>query len=239
MVSNTIQINPDGYSIPLEPEPRKASDILLALETKVDTLTKLVYSYDMLLKLIADRTNKIYAYIDELQKEYKEARDQKSEEDENEQDDPKIIHVSNEHQITEAKEIIGQRRIQPRADPNAIPPQPAILAVPNQQPVPKPQQTQETIGNDKKVSVMQRVSDHTGKDLFLATVLISDENGNEITKAKTNAAGKWQCVLKPAKYVIKITKTDTATKKVLETTQKITIPSSNSTITLPVVIMNR
>jgi len=235
MANNTEQFNPDGYA--REPEPRKASDILLALETKVETLTKLVYNQDMLLKLIADRTNKIYAYIDELQKEYKEAQNQKSEEDEEDQEDSRVINVSNEHQITEVKEQIGQRRIQPRAGPNApSPPQPPILAVPNQQPAPKPQQT---TGSDKKVPVIQRVSDQTGKDIFMSEILISDENGNEIHKTKTNAVGKWQAMLRPGKYIVKISKTDTATKKVLQSTQNITIGNSSSTLILPVVIMNR
>lgn len=237
MVSNTEQFNPDGYAREPEQLPRKASDILLALETKVETLMKLVYNQDMLLKLIADRTNKMYSYIDELQKEYKEAQIQNSQDDDEDQDDQKIINISNEHQITEAKERVGQSRIVPRAGPNApMPPQSPILAIPNQQPAPKPQQTP---GNDKKVPVMQRVSDHTGKDIYMATVVITDESGHEIHKTKTNAVGKWQAQLKPAPYNIKITKTDTATKKVLETIQKITVNNSNTMITLPVVIMNR
>src|SRR5271165_1130134 len=85
----------------VETQQRKASDILLTLEAKVETLTKLVHNQDMLLKLIADRTNKMYAYIDELQKEYKQAQNENIE---NDQEDPKIISVSNEHQILEAKE---------------------------------------------------------------------------------------------------------------------------------------
>ncbi len=233
-------ISEDEVKNIVEVQQRKASDILLALEAKVETLMKLVYNQDMLLKLIADRTNKMYTYIDELQKEYKESKNQKLEDNNEDQEDPRIINISNDHQITEAKERVGQSRIVPRAGPNVVPvPQPAILAIPNQQLPPNPQQAQQTTGSDKKVPVVQRVSDHTGKDIFMCQVLILDESGNEITKTKTNAVGKWQAMLKPAPYTIKITKTDTATKKMLETTQKITIQSSNSTITLPVVIMNR
>jgi hypothetical protein len=233
MSNNTEQFNTDGYAY--EPEPRKASDIILALESKVDVLQKLVFNQDMLLKLIADKTNKIFAYIDELQKEYRQS--QLAQQDADDEEEPKVIKISNEHQITEATEIdISKRRID-RAGVAAQVQQPAVLAVPNQSSEKVPQPPAST-GN-KKVSVIQRVSDNTGKDMFMASVLINDEAGNEVHKTKTNAVGKWQAQLKPGSYIIKLTKTDTATKKILETTQKINVGNSNSTITLPVVIMNR
>ena len=52
-----------------EIEPRKASDILLSLEDKVNNLTKMISVYDYNTKIILDRVNKIFAYIDALQKE--------------------------------------------------------------------------------------------------------------------------------------------------------------------------
>jgi hypothetical protein len=232
MVNNTEQFNPDGYY--REPEPRKATDILLALENKIDTLQKLVFNQDMLLKLIADKSNKIYAYINELQKEYSQSEQNQ---EQLEDDTPRIINITNKDQIVEAKNIdIGSRRIN-RVPSDAQVQQPAIIAIPNT-PSEKTQQPSVSTGN-KKVPVIQRVSDPTGKDLFMATVNILDENGNEIHKTKTNAAGKWQATLKPGEYEVKITKTDTTSKKILEGIQKIKVPASNSTFTLPVVIIQR
>jgi hypothetical protein len=233
MSNNQEQFNPaDGYAI--EPEPRKASDILLSLESKVEVLQKLVFNQDMLLKLIADKTNKIFAYITELQQEYRQAQAQQAQSEEDEEE-PRMIKISNEHQITEAKDVdISQRRINRAVAPVQ---QPAILAIPNPSQEKAPQQP--ATGGDKKVPVIQRVSDSTGKDVFMSSVLILDENGNEVHRTKTNAVGKWQAMLKPGAYSVKLTKTDTATKKVLELTQNITVNNSSSTLTLPVVIMRR
>src|ERR1700743_2399977 len=50
-------------------EPRKSTDIILSLEEKVDKLTKIVSVYDMNVKIILDRVNKIYSYIQVLENE--------------------------------------------------------------------------------------------------------------------------------------------------------------------------
>jgi hypothetical protein len=222
----------DGYMIP-ETEPRKASDILLSLESKVDVLTKLVYNQDMLLKLAVDRCNKIYAYIEELQKEYQEQAVAQLRANAQPEEEPRIINSPPPEQvIMEANidEQVGERR--GARVPEQMPRQP--IMVPQNQ---EPQQSVQQEG--KKVPVIQRVSDSTGRDLFMASVLISDENGKQVHKTKTSAVGKWQAQLKPGVYQIHISKTDTVSKKIIEATQQITINNSSSTITLPVAIIKR
>lgn len=233
-MTDNNQLNPDGYSS--NTPARKATDVLLAIENKVDMLQKLVFNQDMLLKLVADRTNKIFSYIEELKQEYVQSQNQGTSESE---EDPRIINVSDEHAISESKlpnvSSVRAARTSPSSGALSQP----ISAITNQTPKDTSPQEQEDFGSDKKVPTIQRVSDHTGKDLFMATVVISDENGKEVHKTKTNAMGKWQAILKPGKYMVKITKTDNATKKLLESNQNIIVKNSNSPITLPVVIINR
>lgn len=216
----------DGYTTEDVVQQRKASDIILSLENKIELLTKLVYNQDMLLKIVADKTNKIFSYVNELQKEYKENLIKEQQENNNLEDSKIVMSAAPEHQILEAKEIVGDRRIKRNAD--VISNQQNIVAIPNKD-----------SKIEKKVPVMQRVSDHTGKDLFMSNVVITDESGAEVHKTKTNAVGKWQAILKPGNYKVAITKTDSTTKKILEGNQDIVVPSNVSSLTLPVVIIKR
>lgn len=211
----------DGYQPPPEEQPRKATDVLLSLENKVETLTKLVANQDMLLKIIANRTNSIFSYIEELKKEYQEqvVAQAKATQSEDQEEEPKIVSSpAPEQVITEAdlSKQVGEKR--------------GMRA-------PSPEQEKMAAQDGRKVPVMQRVSDSTGKDLFMSQVVISDESGKEVYKTKTNAVGKWQASLKPGQYTVHISKTNTVNKKVLEGTQKITVNNSSSTITLPVAII--
>lgn len=216
-------------------EPRKATDVLLDIEKKLDNLTKMVVNNDMLVKLMADRANKtydmttkIYSYIEELKQEYIAAQGGNSQSSENQ--DAQVINSPPVEQI-----VMDAPFDQPGDRRGARTPQrqEPVLAAPNT----IQEQPQQSEG--RKIPVVQRVSDNTGKDLYLATVVISDEQGKQVLKTKTSTAGKWQALLKPASYMVHISKTDTVSKKVFEGTQKITIPNSNSTFTLPVVIIKR
>jgi uncharacterized transporter YbjL len=179
-------------------EQRKATDILIALETKVDNLIKTIAVYDHTSKMMLDRINFVYNYI-------------KNFDNNTQQDVPdnKPITITNEHIITET-EI-------PRIAARQVP--------------------QQTSTSDKKVPVVQRITNSAGKDLFMAEVSVMNINKELVFKTKTNAVGKWMANLKPDKYIVNIVKTDTATKKKFETTQEINVVNSNSVITLPVMMI--
>lgn len=193
-------------------EPRKATDIILSLEEKVNNLIKIVAVYDMNIKIILDRVNKIYSYIDILQKEYDE--DQKAPEQE--------IFKSPEHPIAVAENITGQRRTSRVEIPIEIEEAPIVAG--------------------KKIPVSQRVSYQTGndvKDAFLAEVSILDSNKQLLKKTKTNPSGVWQELLKPGNYTVNIVKTNTSTKEKLEASQEITVRNSNEPITLKPILIKR
>lgn len=90
---------------------------------------------------------------------------------------------------------------------------------------------------DRKIPVVQRITDKTGKDLFMAKISVMDENQQLVLETKTNASGKWQAHLKPGTYIVHIVKTDTATKQKIEAKQTITVNPVNGTMQLPVAII--
>jgi hypothetical protein len=183
-------------------EPRKATDILLSLEEKINTLTKIVAVYDMNIKLILDRLNKLNAALEQPEQTLSDRMI------------PEIYHS---------------------------PPVEAVIPVEDKPTGPRRTSRTEKsdISSDKKVPVSQRITDGTGKDLFMAVVEILSSDKTLISKTKTNAVGKWQAHLKPGDYFIHVVKTDTATKKKIEALQEINIPSSDAPVNLPLIAIRR
>jgi hypothetical protein len=219
-------------------EPRKASDILLSLESKVNDLVKTVAVYDFNTKLILDRVNKMYAYISILQNEM--AEDNATQ---NQTTNKEIVQSSTEHLMTVEENPKGQKRTS-RVETYTKPQVPFVNQIDPTINQPHGIQTERPTkqtkpDGDRKVPVIQRITDQTGKDLFMAEVMILDANKELVSKTKTNAAGKWQAYLKPGLYSVNIVKTDTATKAKLEAMQDITVSNSDTTITLPVMIIKR
>lgn len=102
---------------------------------------------------------------------------------------------------------------------------------------PKIKSIQQSSG--KKIPVVQKVQDTNKKDVFMAEILITDNVGNMVLKTKTNALGKWQAQLSPGDYSIRLTKSDVSTGRKLELEEKIRVPESNTTVNLPMFIIER
>jgi hypothetical protein len=105
--------NHDDIQMVAKPfDPRKATDIVLSVEEQVKLLTKVMYSYDLNIKLVLDRVNKIYKYIERLEETERqmieEAEAQKPAEE------PRIIDVPANApamtQVEDPKEVLGYRR---------------------------------------------------------------------------------------------------------------------------------
>lgn len=217
-------------------EPRKATDVLLALEAKVDTLSKLMYSLDLNIKMLMNKMNAISGsqqamLMPQVQPMF--AADP----------DREVVQTSQQEVIPLAnkmQDFTGHRRTA-RAESYAD--DTAAMAVDPRAPMrPEVQATKQLIDTanaGKKIPVVQRVSDSSGKDLFMAKVSIFDMNDKSVFETKTSAAGKWQSLLAPGKYKVKIVKTDTATKKQIEAMQEITVKDGNSVLTLPTAIIKK
>ena len=224
-------------------QQRKATDVLLSIEEKVNTLLQSMSVYNMNTKLILDRVNKVHNYISMLEAEAASLNAQEQPTDPNNE----TVKTSVENVITIAAVSDVPRRtvraetyapMQPSAawqkEPeNVEQPDRNVIQHPPQTVAPKP------AGPEKKVPVSQRITDSTGKDLFMAAVNILNENKELITQTKTNATGKWQAHLKPGKYHVHVVKTDTATKVKIEATQEVMVPNSDTVVILPTAIIKR
>jgi len=225
-------------------EPRKASNILLSLEEKVNTLIKIVSVYDMNTKIILNRVNKVYAYIEMLEREMVENDAPKhltaaSQLGEPEPVNEELVETSAEHVITMTDKPMGHRRT-PRAETYVSEVLPAVPVPVSAQ---EPEVRHAKADNERKVPVTQRVTwqDASGtvKDLFMAEVSIFNDQKELVTKTKTNAAGKWQAYIKPGMYSVNVSKTDTATKKKLEALQDIHVEDSKTTVVIPTAIVKK
>ncbi len=98
-------------------------------------------------------------------------------------------------------------------------------------------QSEEASMNIGRVSVEQRVVDKNGKAIFLANVeIINKQTNKPETKTRTTSTGKWQAVLPPGNYDVKITKSESMSKEKVELRQEIHVDSKNPTHQLPMVI---
>jgi hypothetical protein len=240
----------------LEKEGRKATDVLLALESKVDTLLTIVKSYDLNQKILSNKMNSILQIISDNKISVKtpgitvEAV----------MDSQKNIPISSEHVIPVETNPIGFRRTsrpETYAGDNSYVPkqtplkqQEAVVFVPPQKkqnttmtsPIEVDERQEEIVFKevDEKrgsIPVQQRVVDKNGKSIFLADVEVFNENGDLFTKVRTNGAGKWQTPLAVGTYKVIIQKLESLTKERVKVEQSINIDGRTSTVELPMVII--
>lgn len=193
-------------------EERKATDILLEIERQVGVLNAKVNVVDTNNKLVLDRLNRLLQYVEGAQKEDGQLNQEVS-------DRTPVQSLPPEQVIQIAESPRGQQR----GGRQEVAP----ISV-------------QSTSSDKKVPVLQRITDHNGKDIFMADITITDSSSGEVVhKTKTNALGKWQAHLKPGPYRIDMAKVDAASRAKVEAHQEITVSESNTTLTLPLAIVKR
>lgn len=244
-------------------EPRKASDILLSLESKVDQLISLYRSQDLVLKVLSNKLNNL---IDAVNSSPSDSEPKPSTQ--------QILNVSSEFQLPVEIAPKGFRRTSrpetydvpekpaPKAQLKTEPPTPVAVSVeqpsvefpiqfPDYEPKKEPPGLQNlkkpkseikvsepshpaTPGN--KVPVEQRVVDKNGKAIFLANVELLNSAGESEYKTRTNGVGKWQASLGVGTYQVKISKQESVSKEKIEVVQDITVDGLSVTQSLPVLI---
>ena len=86
----------------------------------------------------------------------------------------------------------------------------------------------------KKMPVMQRCLDKNNKAIFLADVEIVDlNNGQTIHTTRTNGAGKWQASLPAGRYKIRVKKPGRGDEAKAESQQTVKIEDSSKPLNLP------
>lgn len=243
-------------------EPRKATDVLLDLESKLDSLLEIVKSQDLNIKILSNKLNALL----EIQRQPIENRTEPVENKlptieaikQNHINDPeRSIMISSEKSIQVESKPEGFRRTSRpetysgdnaflnKAPPLSAPPKKEKvmeIVVPNiTKPVQETQQEQFVEYTEvNKIPLLQRVVDKNSKSIFLADVEIINLNTNEkVTKTRTNGAGKWGASLAPGQYRVIISKRDTETKEKIESCQDINVDGQMSPMNLPMLIFKK
>ena len=230
-------------------ESRKASDVILELESKINTLLGLAATQDLLMKLLSNKLNDLILVVNAGTKPVTkqvtiEAVD----------DSPKLLPISNESKLPIQELPTGFRRTSrpetysgdnaflqksdqgvvkfPMQLPNAQKEAEVIMPSPAE-----PEEMQKQVLSNA-IPVMQRVVDKTGKSIFLADVEVFNNGAQKpLFKSRTNGTGKWMATLAPGEYKVVIRKRESLTKEKLESTQDIVVNSDVSPLELQTLIM--
>lgn len=245
----------------MEKEPRKASEVLLELEAKIDILLNIVRTQDLNIKVLSNKINTLLdktslimgsnlpkiEVADALLNTYKNDLDNQ-------------IVISPDSSLPIEKEPKGFRRTsRPETysgDNNLLKTSPSVLTkFPTQIPkltepeviIPKeamkfievsPILSKKENITESTIPIIQRIVDKNGKSIFLADVeILQAENKKTISKTRTNGAGKWMASLPIGEYKIIINKRESLNKEKLEIIQNIQVDGSISPLELQTMII--
>ncbi len=225
----------------MESVPRKASEVLLDLERKIDNILSIIMALDLNIKVLSNKYTTLISFLQSQKITHDKA--------------PIPIEINNDTQISSEftipieQEPIGIRRT---SRPDSF----------INESLPATKQTikkEETINTDifvqtdnknninlnkpknitqNTVPVIQRVVNSLGKSLFLADVeIINIDTIELVAKTRTNGVGKWQFPLPVGSYRIIIKKFEQATKEKLEAIQEIQIDGQTSPLELSTIIV--
>ena len=230
----------------MEQETRKASDILLDLESKIDVLLGIVRIQELNIKILSNKINDLINQNGITKLEVKQPSVEAVYNNQNKLTE-KQIPIAAEFNLEVEKSPNGFRRTsrpetfdheqnQEKVSAKKILPKSEIV-VPKKQNLNQENTTNNIDENNtSKIQVTQRVVDKTNKSVFLAEVeIINIETGIVISKTRTNGAGKWAASLPLGKYKIVLNKN--MSKEKIEVVQNIIVDGSVSKLELQTLII--
>jgi len=235
-------------------EPRKATDVLLELEAKIDALLNIVRSQDLNIKVLSNKLNAFIASKPTTSPVTVEAVNTTKF---STVPEPTIqIPISNENQLqidtsptgfrrtsrpeTYVSNIVTNKQVETKY-PVQLPKAEIIVPqaiINTNQVVEKPNQIEPTQKSHiNSIPVKQRVVDKNGKSIFLADVeVINVASGEKITKTRTNGTGKWMASLVPGIYKVVLSKRESLTKEKIELIQEINVDGKTTPLELPALL---
>jgi hypothetical protein len=214
----------------MDSEPRKATDVLLDIEVKIDVILNILRNQDLNIKIISNKLNDLIknmpiSNIEQIKEQF--------------QEDFKEITISAEDAIPIEQSPKGFRRTSRSetysnniTEPKII--QPEII-VPEQVIT---QKIKSNKNNANAIPVIQRVVDANGKSIFMADVeIINSDNGEKVNKTRTNGAGKWQASLVTGNYKVILSKKEPLTKQKIEIIQDILVDGNTAPLELKMIIL--
>lgn len=218
----------------MEKEARKASDVLLVLESKLDNIIHLYRTQDLNIKILS---NKLTLLLDKMSAS-ENTKFSISSDNATIQNIiaplPKSVKVNNLNSLSVEQSPTGFRRT---SRPETFEDQ----EVSESQSKFTDYNPNHPIKNDSVRSaasaVTQRVVDKNGKAIFLAEVEIVNMSDNVSFKTRTSGAGKWMAQLQPGNYKVFIRKLESLTKEKMEAIQTIYVDGSEPLTTLDALIV--
>ena len=235
---------------------RKATDVLLDLESKVDVLINLVKSQKLTQEILSNKLNIALELLEKNSVENKTSLPEKPKFTIEASDNEKNILINSDFNLLTESEPKGFRRTS-RPETYSKPaiqkhknvvekPAEVIFNPPNLETFNNESLTsnkpQEDISKKEilqsPIIVSQRIVDVNGKSVFLAEVEVKKNDTLElVSKTRTGATGKWSIPLNTGIYKLFIKKRDLKTKEVVTTTQDLTVDGNNSLLTLDTLIL--
>ena len=236
-------------------EPRKATEVLLELEAKIDVLLSIVRSQDLNIKVLSNKLNSLMDNkqnslmdnkqpftVETVNTNFRVVQDQKpqisilSEEKLPVDENPKGFRRTSRPETYSGDNTYLPKKLDPKF-PVQIPPV-AEAIVPKEVLSKEPPSVEQPKENSSPyiVPVQQRVVDKNGKSVFLADVAIIKTNGDRIFKGRTNGTGKWMATLVPDTYKVVISRRDSVTKGRVDLSQEIVVDGNTSPLELKTLI---
>lgn len=246
-------------------EVRKATDVLLDLELKINTLLNLVRSQDLTIKVLSNKLNSVMEVLEKQKTAPAPKFTVEMASNPNPTikvvDEKKVIY-NPDQQLTVDESPQGFRRTsrpetystQPEPKfPTQIPAaqKPAEVIVPNlpnhqiTQAMPAKASPKSPVSKSEQLDkgafpVMQRIVDKNGKSVFMAEIEVLDmANGETVYKTKTNGTGKWSAALPTGDYRIFVRKRESISKDKLEVAQDVKVDGSSPTLELQTMIIRQ
>lgn len=241
-----------------EQEPRKATDVLLALETKVDHLMLMHRTLDLNIKIMSNKLNQLLDVLTSIPETSSVSPGFVPSEfipspQNNFLDNALIEHQqeanSQNYVLPIESSPVGFRRTsRPETfnDGEKLTEMPLKKNVPTpSMPIPvmrAPLETKEgnsshAVSSGTRQPIMQRIVDKNGKAVFMAEVEIINSKSNIVElKTRTNGVGKYQVSLVPGLYKVNVRKQGSVGKDKMEISQNLTVDASTPQ-ELPIMII--
>lgn len=244
-----------------ENKQRKATDVLLELEEKLDLVITYLRTQDMTIKLLSNAVNELKAELSKLSPN----APRPTIEAVNLVNNNQISPPSNSIMVTSASNLPIEQAPKgfPRTSrpetyagddsylnspkmPLQMPKLPkAEIVVPDvatKQNISQPPQKQKPTQQPQTqkgsvINVEQRIVNRDSKSVFLADVEIFDiDSGEKVHKTRTNGTGKWMAALPVGKYRVVIRKREPVMKTNVEVSQEIVVDGNESPLRLQMMI---
>ncbi len=200
-----------------EDNTRKATDVLISIESKLEALLNYHKSQDLNLKILSNKLNSLTEALPKALENIKEKPPS-----------PKfIVEMADSPHV---EKISSEKNLQIETSPTGIRRTSRDFQEDNFTDYDQKVETKKIapIADGKIVQVTQRVVDKNQKSIFLADVEIKNVNGEVVQKIKTNSVGKWSTNLEPGQYRVNVYKRENASRQKINISQDISVDSVKS-----------